>query len=43
MATVPLLLYSGRITTTEGVYNGSWMNDDKNGVGTMKYSNMDEY
>ena len=31
------------MTSPEGVYNGSWQNDEKNGPGNMKYSNNDEY
>ena len=27
----------------EGVYVGSWANDDKGGQGHMKYANQDEY
>lgn len=31
------------MTSLEGVYNGNWLNDDKNGPGLMRYSNQDEY
>ena len=29
------------MTSPEGIYTGSWANDDKNGQGIMKYSNQD--
>jgi len=41
--TVKSLFNSGRMNSLEGVYNGSWSNDDKNGQGTMRYSNQDTY
>ena len=31
------------MTSPEGVYTGSWANDDKQGHGLMKYTNQDEY
>jgi hypothetical protein len=31
------------MTSSEGVYNGNWMEDEKNGLGTMRYANLDEY
>lgn len=31
------------MVTPEGVYTGSWANDEKSGQGIMKYSNQDEF
>ena len=31
------------MNSPEGSYNGSWLNDEKNGRGSMKYNNEDRY
>lgn len=33
----------GTVVTLDGVYTGTWANDEKNGRGTMKYANQDTY
>lgn len=33
----------GTMVSSDGQYNGEWGLDDKNGRGTMKYSNGDRY
>lgn len=38
-----LYFYAGRMTSPEGVYSGSWFSDEKNGFGSMRYANQDEY
>ncbi len=31
------------MTSPEGIYNGGWLNDEKNGIGSMRYANQDDY
>lgn len=33
----------GSMISPEGSYSGNWINDEKNGRGTMRYSNEDRY
>jgi hypothetical protein len=31
------------MSSPEGIYDGNWQNDEKNGSGVMIFSNQDEY